>query len=74
MATVGLVPCLTISICKLFTIDSAAQLHNLLLLVEINHKHAIFVEIIDLSCTQDVPGNGLALNALHQSDHIVNKR
>lgn len=37
-----------ISLWKLFTIDTAAQLRNLLLLVEINHQHTIFVELIDV--------------------------
>lgn len=48
-----------ISISKIFTIDSAALLHNILLLVEINGKHTLSVEIIDLLFTPNVPGNGM---------------
>lgn len=74
MATVVLVR--YISIWKLFTVDSAALLHNFLLFVEISDKHDLFLEMSDLSCTPTVPPprNGAALTASDQSDHTVNKR
>lgn len=53
MATVVLVR--YISIWKLFTVDSAALLHNFLLFVEISDKHDLFLEMSDLSCTPTVP-------------------